>query len=991
MAIERLRLKGFKSFGSQFDFDFAKGDNGGFTAIVGPNGSGKSNILDALRYVLGESSSLRLRITRLSDLLFQGSATMPPAKEAEVGLSLSVRNNDGKLERVNIKRHYETESGSAYSVDGTRIRLQDLEGIKSKFQLSGDDFAFIGQGTVAEAIHQRPKERRAHLEILFGIDKYRKKRDETADKLKSAEGEMQRIQTLINELNSRRDEIAPEVAVAVEAQGILDNLENLRRDYYFSKRRGLEKKISDLDVQLAISQERDDALKNWARIWQDAVSSIEERHGRMVDEEQKLLSRERELNEKKDSILRSCYAAANNIRSVVTRRAFLLNEEEGIKESVQKPDEELINSAMDELNKAKANLKTLEEREKQISVSFTDAFAATRKNAGFLNQVKREISEIESQIESLRENSESEYPAPERMLLSASRLNKINAKIEIAAEVFSFKRDYLRVAPAIEIFLGRRRFYLLVHTMKEAQEGIEHLKSRGAGRATFLPLERARPRFGDARFSEAKHHNGVIGWAGDLITVREPWLPAIQHLLGDLLIVERYDVGSELIRKGSQFPIATVEGDIFSPAGTVSGGSMRNKSSLGQHGKIQALEEELASRKNSVLSLQKELEKAEAFEQKLSAERSKINSERSEIQEFCMNIERKLAHINGRIEQGKMSAEAQRKRIEAEREELNKKEAEEHSRLSSLGKNYYLIWLELKDLLEKISAGHEAARNFVARSKLLKLRSESADANVRRGIEIIASIEEKGRGSRNEIAQLSELWDEKYPYNRSEADSLELEKDFLQVMRKLERELKALGNYNLGALSEDESLLERTDFLTEQLEDSRNARDELDALISQTDKQVETLFVGALDDIDKRFNELFRRLFGGGEARLQLQDGDTIWDRGVEIFARPPGKQLHNIAQLSGGEQSLTAIAHLFSSLEVANVPLAVLDEVDAALDEYNLIRFADLAKEYSKTIQLLVMTHRRTTMERADLIYGVTMVEPGLSHIVGINMEEYQ
>ena len=122
-----------------------------------------------------------------------------------------------------------------------------------------------------------------------------------------------------------------------------------------------------------------------------------------------------------------------------------------------------------------------------------------------------------------------------------------------------------------------------------------------------------------------------------------------------------------------------------------------------------------------------------------------------------------------------------------------------------------------------------------------------------------------------------------------------------------------------------------------------------------------------------------------------MQEEGSVWERGVEIYARPPGKKLQNISQLSGGEQSLTAIAHLFSALEVAKMPLAVLDEVDAALDEYNLIRFADLAKEYSRSLQLIVMTHRRTTMERADLIYGVTMVEPGLSRIVGIDVEHYR
>ncbi|MCL2767232.1 MAG: chromosome segregation protein SMC, partial [Synergistaceae bacterium] len=291
----------------------------------------------------------------------------------------------------------------------------------------------------------------------------------------------------------------------------------------------------------------------------------------------------------------------------------------------------------------------------------------------------------------------------------------------------------------------------------------------------------------------------------------------------------------------------------------------------------------------------------------------------------------------------------------------------------------------------KIDRSNEVNKKIILHARKAKTRSDSAEIKLRTNSDKTAALEDKLRSTRSEIVQLNELWEEKYPYDRTLADKIETEKDLTQTMRKLERELKALGTYNLGALSEDEFLLERTDFLSEQLEDVRTARDELTLLIEETDKQVETIFMTALRNIDKRFDELFHRLFGGGEARLQIQEADNIWDRGVEIYARPPGKQLHNINQLSGGEQSLTAIAHLFASLEVAGVPLAVLDEVDAALDEYNLIRFASLAKEYSKTIQLIVMTHRRTTMEQADIIYGVTMVEPGLSRIVGIDIEDYK
>ncbi|MDT8284271.1 MAG: chromosome segregation protein SMC, partial [Thermovirgaceae bacterium] len=166
--------------------------------------------------------------------------------------------------------------------------------------------------------------------------------------------------------------------------------------------------------------------------------------------------------------------------------------------------------------------------------------------------------------------------------------------------------------------------------------------------------------------------------------------------------------------------------------------------------------------------------------------------------------------------------------------------------------------------------------------------------------------------------------------------------------------------------------------------------DELRRLIDETDRQAGELFTASLKEIDKRFCSLFQRLFGGGEAHLKLSDEGLVWDAGVDVIARPPGKRPQHLAQLSGGEQSLSAISLLFAAMEVAGVPLAVLDEVDASLDEVNLRRFSDLAREYSQSMQLICMTHRRATMERADLMYGVTMSEPGLSQVVGVRLEDW-
>ncbi|MBQ7264254.1 MAG: AAA family ATPase, partial [Synergistaceae bacterium] len=165
LSIESLRLKGFKSFGAPCEFTFHEG----FTAIVGPNGSGKSNILDALRWILGEGGNGALRIVRQSDLLFQGTASVPKAKEAEVVLALS--SGAGGADRAVLRRTWSADDGSTLLLDGKRILLQDLDGVKQRFSMEGEGFAFIGQGEVSAAIHQRPRERRRQLDLLFGVER----------------------------------------------------------------------------------------------------------------------------------------------------------------------------------------------------------------------------------------------------------------------------------------------------------------------------------------------------------------------------------------------------------------------------------------------------------------------------------------------------------------------------------------------------------------------------------------------------------------------------------------------------------------------------------------------------------------------------------------------------------------------------------------------------------------------------------------------------
>src|SRR5699024_628945 len=182
---------------------------------------------------------------------------------------------------------------------------------------------------------------------------------------------------------------------------------------------------------------------------------------------------------------------------------------------------------------------------------------------------------------------------------------------------------------------------------------------------------------------------------------------------------------------------------------------------------------------------------------------------------------------------------------------------------------------------------------------------------------------------------------------------------------------------------------ERYSFLLEQKQDLVEAKKTLYDVIEEMDQEMSERFTGMFTEIQSAFTEVFKQLFGGGYAELTLTDPDNILETGIEIVARPPGKKLRTLGLLSGGERALTAIALLFAILKARPVPFCILDEVDAALDEANVVRFGNYLKRFSEQTQFIVITHRKGTMEKVDALYGVTMQESGVSRLVSVTLEQ--
>lgn len=258
-----------------------------------------------------------------------------------------------------------------------------------------------------------------------------------------------------------------------------------------------------------------------------------------------------------------------------------------------------------------------------------------------------------------------------------------------------------------------------------------------------------------------------------------------------------------------------------------------------------------------------------------------------------------------------------------------------------------------------------------------------------------ARLEAKNAKIESDVeAVINKLWDE---YELTYNTALEYKKadfDMNQSQKEassLRSQIKQLGHINIDAIEEYKEVKEKFDFLTEQKADLDETKIKLEDIIKEMQTVMTQKFVESFNIIQTRFNSVFHELFGGGAGRLTLTDPDNVLESGIEIEVQPPGKKLQNMMVLSGGEKALSAIALLFSVLEVRPTPFCILDEVEAALDDNNVYRFADYIRKYSEKTQFIVVTHRRGTMEAADIMYGITMQEKGVSKLLKLKFEDLE
>ena len=648
--------------------------------------------------------------------------------------------------------------------------------------------------------------------------------------------------------------------------------------------------------------------------------------------------------------------------------------------------------------------------------------------------------------------------------------------------------------------LGGRLQDVVVETWDDAQAAIDYLKRTRGGRATFLPLDNLRPQ----RRQRAPREKGVLGWAADLIQYDPAIEPAVELLLGQILVVEDLHVARRISRAGGYRPrMVTLEGDFVHPGGSVSGGSRNQRQKGGMlarereyrqlpgqirqiQSKIKGLDEEIESLHQAIMAIQEERQQLlqatsqlEAQEKTLTAELARWQSaldqarqrqawhqeQAQKYQEELENFGQRMSQLQAEIQQFSQERTAVDNRIAALEEKLAtlgtsglmqavaqaqaqldaieerwKAQAalaqEQEKRLAQVRREQeqrlariQAIQQERETLNARLQELTQELTHIQARSASLQAQIDPAQAQLdqvengwiehdARGEALRARLHQEERQLNQARLALQRAEDHlKYLRKQIENDfglvsfeteagitsqeplpfdqivtSLprvtEIPEETQEEIRRLKGLLRRLGPVNPEAQAEYQATKERYEFLMQQSQDLEEAAAQLDKVIRELDQLMDQEFRRTFKAVAKAFTHYFTRLFGGGTARLTLTDPKDITNTGVEIIARPPGKRPANLTMLSGGERALTASALIFAILSVSPTPFAVLDEIDAALDEANIGRVREVLQELSEKAQFIIITHSRATLEIADTIYGVSMGADGVSQVLSLKLE---
>lgn len=975
MYLKEIKISGFKSFADKMNISL---DND-ITCIVGPNGSGKSNIVDAVRWVLGEQSVKNLRgSSAMTDVIFAGSKSRNPLPMASVTLVFDNSDNYLKVPytEISVARKVYRTGENEYYINNEKCRLKDISDLFLDSGMGKYAFNIISQGEVSKIISNSSEERRVVIEEAAGILKYQKRKEEALKKLSKTNENLVRVTDIMKEL---------EIQI-----GPLEEQSKKASEYTQAK-----KQLEKIEIALIVND-----LEKINHAYQNGKRQIDSLKNEIVYHSTEESKNATTLEEKKKDIekIRSCIAMQNQKyleyvkeEERTNSERIMFEERRKYSSKDKKVHENFIRLKEQKLveNNKLLSLKTeLEIIMKKIQEEKTKKEEKTK----LYNKEKSLKNELESSLMKMKQKLE-EMSYKKKYLQDYIENGSSNANVKkvltnpklsgvcnTVSRLIDTSNDY---ALALEVALLSSKDYVVVETRKNASECIEFLKENNLGRVTFYPLDAIEGRkVDDATLELLKNEEGFISVFKDVVEYQDKYKNIVESLLGNVLLVDTIEHANEISRKiRNRYKIVTLTGEVLNVGGSITGGVLKTKSVISEKYELNKLQldEEIIKEdmKKTDISLKHYYDSIKNYEEEILEIEKQI---------LILENERKIKDDNYQLrlkEYDKIKLELQNLS-----DLLNDNLDEEENRLTE---KYYAIVSKKEELEQNMKDTKKQEESILEEIEKLEA-TRKIELQSTRNLEIkLKDLEINSAKMGSHLDQLLNILSEDYQMtyeNAKEHYILEIDEDIARSsVNKLKGQIKRIGVVNLGAIEEYTRVKERYDFLDSQSTDLKNAIATLLKIMDELDEVMNEEFLRTFNELQVEFNKVFKDLFGGGSAKLQLTDKDNLLTTGVDIIVTPPGKKVSTISLLSGGEKTLTAISLLFAILNIKRIPFCIFDEVEAALDEANVDKVGAYLKQYVGRTQLIVITHKKKTMEYAKNLYGITMQESGVSKLVSVKL----
>ena len=875
MKFKQLEVIGFKSFADKTTFYFEDG----LTGIVGPNGCGKSNIVESLRWCMGETSAKSLRGSGMEDVIFSGTTSRPSKNLCEVALKLE---NDNRLPQfkdmpeIEVRRKIEKDKGSKYYLNGREVRAKDIQILFADLSTGPHSPSMVSQGRVGSLVTAKPTDRRAILEEAAGIGGLHVRRHEAELRLTAAENNLKKADDIMKQIENQLKSLLKQAEEASKYKNISNEIQHLEAKLVFFQFKEIEKSILDAQTELGEVEDEISAVNIDKNFNENALKEESQKIAPLRDNNAQLNAKLQRLNLEFEQI----------------------NEEEG--------------RAKNEIEKIKKEIKQISidiDREKQI---INDSSSNEKR----LSNERSDVVELEQNSSEIEEKAEKAYKETLGELgKEQSILNDLSEKIFSQIGGFEFgiiknKIDQLSV-----------QIQNINFKLKNEVETIDNLDT-----STF-------------KVKITEYYN-------DLTIVEN----LIKKINFDLEAAEpQANLNSNLTNK--------LKEDFLNKLKIISELQEKYASRLSKH---ETLKQENLKRKERLKNIDSEIKNWIDLK----------NSSEKKFEELSGRIKDREAILAkeeikpGTIAEKKGTYVQNIKNVEEDILQINEQLDSKEDSVKSINQKLYDINGIILQITERKVRAQTIIEGLKEKKKEIELKSLSDFKNSIEDLPAFAGIDIEENIEANKIEN---------------------------QIQKLKDQRERMGAVNLRADNETQELQNQIDKMMNDRKDLVQGIQKLKGSINDLNQKGRERLLDAFEKVSRKFNDVYTKLFAGGNARLELIESDDPLEAGLELLVSPPGKKLQSITLLSGGEQALTAMALIFAVFLINPSPICILDEVDAPLDDANVTRFCSLLDELSSITdtKFVVITHHALTMSRMNRLYGVTMAERGVSQLVAVDLEK--